>query len=165
MGKAQKILKNIEEGFLGYTLLAMVFFCFLQVILRYIFGRSLGWMEELLRYLMILMTFVGAGVGVRYGAHFAVETIFKITPDRYSHALKMITDLICFSCCALFSYFGFVFVLKSRMMSQTSPTLLIPMYIPYLIIPIGCLFMAIGFLLNFFKDGIGMMKGKPFLKQ
>jgi hypothetical protein len=90
MQKFWKLLNNIEELFLGYTLLILAFGATYQVTMRYGFGIAYDWFEEWARYLTVLITFVGAGLGVKYGTHFSMEALTQYAPDRFAHLVKVI---------------------------------------------------------------------------
>lgn len=49
-----------------------------QVVYRYGFNSSLFWAEEVVIYSIICMSFVGASMGVRYGAHISVDVLNAI---------------------------------------------------------------------------------------
>ena len=49
---------------------------FAQVICRYVFNYSLYWSEELGRYTLIWITFLGASVGFKRKAHVGVDFLF-----------------------------------------------------------------------------------------
>ena len=61
-----KILNSTEELFVGYVLLALAFGATFQVVMRYGFGIAYDWFEEMARYLTVLVTFMGGGVGVKF---------------------------------------------------------------------------------------------------
>jgi TRAP-type C4-dicarboxylate transport system permease small subunit len=45
----------------------------LQVVTRYVFNNSFGWTEEIARYLLVGVTFLGGGIAVRRRAHLSLE--------------------------------------------------------------------------------------------
>ncbi len=58
-------------GMLG----AMAAMVFVNVALRFTTDRSLLWVEETSRYLMIWLTFLGSGLVLRYGGHVGIDTL------------------------------------------------------------------------------------------
>jgi TRAP-type C4-dicarboxylate transport system permease small subunit len=66
---------------------------FLQFFARYVLNDSPGWTEEIARYLLIGVTFIGSIMAMRKGTHISVEAIFKYLGARTRHALLLIVDL------------------------------------------------------------------------
>lgn len=56
-------------------LAAMTALVFANVAMRYLLGHSLTWVEELTRYMMIWLAYLGAGLAWRAGAHVAVDLL------------------------------------------------------------------------------------------
>lgn len=56
------------------TLLAVVF---LQFFTRYVLNDSLGWTEEIARYLLIAVAYVGAVGALRKGEHLFLEVVYR----------------------------------------------------------------------------------------
>lgn len=81
-----------------WALFAVVF---LQFFARYVLNDSPGWTEEIARYLLIGVTFIGSIMAMRKGTHIAVEAIFKYLGPRARHLLLLVIDLTV----ALFSIF------------------------------------------------------------
>ena len=67
---------------------------FLQFVTRYVLNDSLTWTEEIARYLLIGVTFVGSVMAVRKGSHIAVEAGLKAMPRRLRHVVLMAVDLL-----------------------------------------------------------------------
>ena len=59
---------------------ALAAFVFLQFFTRYVLNNSLAWTEEIARYLLIALTFIGAAMAVRKGTHIAVEFLYVYLP-------------------------------------------------------------------------------------
>ena len=66
---------------------------FLQFFARYVLNDSPGWTEEIARYLLIAVTFIGSVMAMRKGTHIAVEALFKYLPPRARHVLLVVVDL------------------------------------------------------------------------
>jgi TRAP-type C4-dicarboxylate transport system permease small subunit len=76
---------------LFWILFAVVF---LQLFARYALNNSPGWTEEIARYLLIGVTFVGSVTAMRKGTHIAVEALFKYLGATARHWLLVAVDLV-----------------------------------------------------------------------
>ncbi len=90
------------EGVLALCLLAMVIMVFGNVVLRYGFNSGITISEEMSRFVFVWLTFIGAIVAMREGAHLGVDTLVS----RLSHTGKkiclVISELLMLGCCVLF---------------------------------------------------------------
>ncbi len=68
-------------------LAAMAAMVFVNVALRFTTDRSLLWVEEVSRYLMIWLTFLGGGPVLRYGGHLGIDTLQEALP-RHAAAIR-----------------------------------------------------------------------------
>ncbi len=66
---------------------------FLQFFTRYVLNDSLGWTEEIARYLLIMVTFFGSVTAMRKGSHIAVEAVLVYLPERARHWILVTVDL------------------------------------------------------------------------
>lgn len=57
------------------ALAAMSVIVFVNVMLRYLTSESIVWAEEVARYLMIWLTFLGIGPVMRIGGHIAIDNL------------------------------------------------------------------------------------------
>jgi TRAP-type C4-dicarboxylate transport system permease small subunit len=72
---------------------------FLQFFTRYVLNNSLGWTEEIARYLLILVTFVGSVTAMRKGSHIAVEALLVYLPREAKHwTLVAVDGLVALFC-------------------------------------------------------------------
>lgn len=71
-----KLFKGIDY-FTGILTGLMVFFVFLNVILRTFFNSGLTWSEELARYLFVFVTYIGAISAMRVNGHLGVDTLIS----------------------------------------------------------------------------------------
>ena len=113
---------------------------FAEVFFRYILGNPLGWTEELVRYFLVWITFLGTYLGVREDKHLQIKVFFNKCPVEIQYSLEMLGDLCILVFFILFSYLGIVYVIT--FFSDLSPSLEIPMGIIYLAIPISGIFIV-----------------------
>ena len=76
---------------LFWALGATVFYQFLT---RYVFNDSAAWTEEIARYLLIGVVFVGAAIGVRRNNHIQVDLLFRYLPPRAGRVLATVVDAV-----------------------------------------------------------------------
>jgi TRAP-type transport system small permease protein len=67
---------------------AMAVLVFANVVSRYLLNFSLIWVEELTRYMMVWVGFLGAGLVLRLGAHIAVEAFQDLLPRGAAQVLR-----------------------------------------------------------------------------
>ncbi|SFD88730.1 TRAP-type C4-dicarboxylate transport system, small permease component [Lentibacillus persicus] len=79
-------------------LLAIVFITLLQVFFRFVLDSPLVWTDELSRFLLIWMVFLGAGIVSFDDKHLAVNVLQENMPPR----IKLISDLIVRSVIVIF---------------------------------------------------------------
>jgi TRAP-type C4-dicarboxylate transport system permease small subunit len=125
----------------GLMILALM----LQVVARYVLQVSIPWTEEVSRYLLVLMTFVGAALALRDRQHIAITFLL----DRLSGAHRIWADLLFNVLIMLF--LGTVFRGSVQMIQLTweTPAGTIPWITTgriYLILPVSILLM-LGYLL------------------
>lgn len=150
--KLSNILESATLWLIAAALAVMTVVVFVQVIFRMI-SASLPWSEELARYLMIYMTYLGVSVGVKRKSHIAVEFLVDRFPAKVQDAVEIVTNTICIICCAIIILYG-VQLVEITMM-QKSPAMQIPMGIAYFSLVLGGALMIIHFVINtlfIFKD-------------
>ena len=122
------------------SLLLMSVLVSLQVVLRYVLGSALPWAEEAAVYMMVWMAFIGAAVALQRSEHMALNLFV----DRLPPLLERITRIVSQLLILIFLFFVLVLGLQLAIAisGQRSPALGLNMFWPYLILPLGCLFMA-----------------------
>ncbi len=76
----------------------------LQLVARYVFNSSPGWTEEIARYLLIGVTFIGSVLAMRKGSHISVEVAFKYLKPAARHWLLVAVDTTVALFCALMAW-------------------------------------------------------------
>lgn len=67
---------------------AMAVLVFANVLARYLLNFSIIWVEELTRYMMVWVGFLGSGLVLRLGAHVAVDVLQDALPAGAARALR-----------------------------------------------------------------------------
>jgi TRAP-type C4-dicarboxylate transport system permease small subunit len=125
-------------------LAAMAIMVFANVALRFTTDHSILWVEEVSRYLMIWLTFLGSGLVLRYGAHIGIDTL----QERFPGAAPAVRAIIFAMLLAFFVAMVWLGVRYSILTwGQTTPVLEIPIGAVYLAMPIGFALMIVHLLL------------------
>ena len=94
MKKISRILDVYEKVFGTIALLTMLALVFYQVLARFILGSQLRWSEELARYFMLYISFLGIGAGIKYHKHVGVDILGAILKGRSNKVLKIVIALL-----------------------------------------------------------------------
>ncbi len=118
-------------------LVAVVFF---QVIARYVFDAPPFWTEELARFTLIWITFVGAGLVHQRGEHIAVNSFRDTLPRRPRALLDILISLLVLAVLIVFAKAGLSIVAVG---TQTAPALGISMRYVYGALLVGTALMIL----------------------
>ena len=66
----------------------------LQIVTRYLFNHPVGWTEEIARYLLIVLTFVGGPIAVRNNSNVSLDFLLTNASPRVKKIMGTATDLI-----------------------------------------------------------------------
>ena len=130
----------------GALMIAMFGLVFTNVVTRYGFGFSLSWVEEIARFLMIWVTFLGAGLALREGRHVAIELLQDRLPERARRGLRLFLAALILVFLGFLVVYGVQFVMFGW--SKVTLATQMPRGIPYLAIPIGSAMFALHLLLT-----------------
>jgi TRAP-type C4-dicarboxylate transport system permease small subunit len=141
----EKALMRLNRGALVLLLAAMAIIIFANVVLRYTTSQSIEWAEEVARYLMVWLTFLGAGPVLRYGGHIAVDNLQDSLPPRAAVALRAVIAALLFAFFGFMVWFGVLYVQRAQF--QMTPTTQISMGWVYAAMPVGGLLLMLHFAL------------------
>ena len=94
----------------------LAFVVFLQFFTRYVLNDSLGWTEEIARFLLIAVTFTGSVMAVRKGAHIAVEFLYRWVPWPLRRIAQGVIDIVSISFYATLAYLSGQLAGRTRQM-------------------------------------------------
>ena len=67
---------------------------FYQFFTRYALNNSASWTEEIARYLLIGVVFVGASIGVAKNNHIQVDLLYRYLPAALARSLAIAVDIL-----------------------------------------------------------------------
>jgi C4-dicarboxylate transporter DctQ subunit len=146
MDLLDRALSRVEEIVVSFLLVAAALLTFTQVVTRYGFGTTLSWGEELIINMLIWSGLIGSSLALRMGIHIGVDVFVKKFPPRVAKALTLISLGLGLAFCAVLSVLSIRFVVFQMSGGQMSIGLEIPMWIPYLCLPIAFLLMTLRYL-------------------
>src|SRR4051794_35854315 len=97
-----RVNNGLEAGFrmmLGVLLLAATAMVFSNVVLRYFFNYALSWSDEVTKYSMLWLVFLGSGVAARRGMHISMEVLLTLLSRRG----RQLNAVLVNTCCAVLS--------------------------------------------------------------
>ena len=130
---------------------ALAFIVFLQFFTRYILNDSLAWTEEIARYALIWVVFIGAAMVTRRNSHIAVELLSNLLPPTgLRAALLAFIDIVKLLFMALLAYFSLTIV--ERMHYQWMTVFELQMSWVYAGVVLGCFGMLARQIQNFWRN-------------
>ena len=82
MARLLDLYCKVLKAAIALCLAAMVVLVFSNVVLRYVFNSGIATSEELSRWLLVWLTFLGAIVALREHAHLGVDSLVRALPPR-----------------------------------------------------------------------------------
>jgi C4-dicarboxylate transporter DctQ subunit len=137
---------SFEEILIGAMLATASVILFANVVARYVFNWGVPWVEELVRYEIIWMVFIGGSVAARKGVHIGVDILVNFSPPALRRPIALAINAISFVFCMFLVVLGGDLVVQTRMFGQVTPALEVPMWVVQTAIPLGGGLMAVRFL-------------------
>ena len=113
---------------------------FYQFFTRYVLNDSAAWTEEIARYLLIAVTFLGGAMAVRRGTHIQVDFVYRFIPRTAGRVMSTFVDAV------RIAFFGYAVWLTWLLIDRIGTQRM-----AVIELPIGLVFgaMLIGFALMF----------------
>jgi len=134
-------VNQLAEWVMAVLLAAMTLLVGVQVAGRFVFGYSIFWSDELARFLLVWISFLGISIGARRAAHPGVDSLVRALPARWGRATFRLTILVSLVFFAVMVVAGGALVLRAW--PQASTSLGIRMGIPYLAVSVCGLLMGL----------------------
>ena len=136
---------SLEELLIGGLLATASVILFANVVARYIFNWGVPWADELVRYEIVWMVFIGGSVAARMGIHIGIDILATFSPKQIRPVILLVINAISLTFCLFLVIMGSDLVAQTKMFGQVTPALQIPMWVVQMAIPVGGALMALRF--------------------
>jgi len=107
---------GLEDYVVFFVFWILALDIFVQFFTRYVLNDSFAWTEEIARYLLIIVCFVGSITAVRKNSHIMVEFLFRFVPPAFGSLLTYLGDVGRVGFFALLSWICFKLAGKTQQM-------------------------------------------------
>jgi TRAP-type C4-dicarboxylate transport system permease small subunit len=137
------VIEHHPEDWIAFVLFwTLASIVFLQFFTRYILNDSLAWTEEIARYGLMWLAFIGGAVVTRKKTQISVELLGNLMrPGRLRTMLFALVDFVTLGFMGLLAYFSISII--GRMHAQTMTVFDLPMSLVYGGVSFGCFLMLI----------------------
>lgn len=129
-------LTIISVGVMALAVLA-------QVIMRYFFQNPLVWGDELAKYALAYMTFIGASVALRKGELACMDLLVDKFPASWKKIIAVVVMLLNMALIVFLLVCAVNLVGQRSVLTQSSPAMGVPMQYVYACMPVGLFLMAV----------------------
>ena len=135
--RASQWVNHWVERLVAAMGMAMVLIVGAQVFFRYALNHSLFWSEELARFLLVWLTFLGASTAYFRGAHPGVDALFSRLGPKEQRVSVWLVHLAALVLFGVMLVYGIQFAWFVRL--QITPALGLPKWIPMAGVPLSSL--------------------------
>ena len=146
------VIEHHPEDWIAFVIFwSLAFIVFLQFFTRYVLNDSLSWTEEIARYGLMWIVFIGGIMVTRRNTHIAVELLSNVMkPGPARAALLALVDFIKLGFLGLLAFFSFT--ITERMHLQRMTVFDLPMSYVYGGVAFGCIFMFVRQAINVWRN-------------
>ena len=136
------VLGRLLEVLVVFLLMLMTALMFAQVLGRFVFQNGLFWAEELSRFTMITLVYLGAGIACKNKDHISITILDGILKNSGIKYKIYRTSIALLSCAFLIIVAKVGFSVLHVVSAQKSANMQITMNLIYMIIPISSCIMV-----------------------
>jgi C4-dicarboxylate transporter DctQ subunit len=149
----KKFFAHFEEYAILVLFPIMVSVVLLATFARYSQLFSMFWGEELARYTMVYLGYIGIALAMKRRAHIGVTMLVDRAKSKGAKQCVLIVQTVFILIfCAIISAFLFEVIRRQMIMGQTTPALELPMWLPYAGVPVGMVLLGIRVCQAFWRD-------------
>ena len=152
ISKIGRGLSHVEEYVLFLMVLQMGISVFIQVVMRYLFQSAITWLDELVHIEVVFLTFFGASLCIKYGAHISVDALKKsVHREPYRSVMEVLNHLVMAVYVAIVVYFGMKLISAMTTYTHYTPTLRIPKHYLYFVVCVALALIGIRSILGVYR--------------
>ena len=139
-----KFFENLEEYCILVLFPIMVIVVLAATTARYTQFFSMFWGEEVARYIMVYLGYLGIALAMKRRAHIGVSALTDMVKSKTGKRIVLVVQaLVILTFCGIISAFLFTIIGKQFVIGQTSPALELPIWVPYGAVPLGMILLAV----------------------
>jgi TRAP-type C4-dicarboxylate transport system permease small subunit len=123
-----------------------------NVICRYFLDFSLAWYEEVSRFLLIWIVFLGAVIAYIKNDHLGIDVLLLALPPRIRRMVVILSDLLVLTALAIMFQGGWVMTADSLASGWVAASVPIPYGYVYMVGPISAALMFVQAMIKFVMD-------------
>jgi len=140
----RNFFNNLEEYGILVLFPLMTLIVLAATLGRYTMWYSMFWGEEAARYCMVFLGYFGIALAMKRRAHIGVTALTdRVRSTTGKKIVLGLQSVIILLFCAIISYFVLTLVVKQAAIGQTTPSINMPMWIPYAAVPLGMTLLAV----------------------
>ncbi len=144
-------LEKVEAGILSITTILMSLMLVSNAISRYFFNKSWPFTEEIGKWGIIVMTFMGLGYAARKAMHIEMSGFYDLLPKKAQRILGIFVNLISALVLIFCTYLAIQYVQHLHTTGQVTTILRWPVYLTMMVIPIGFFLASVRYFIDFGK--------------
>ena len=149
MGYIERLLVRVNAFIIGLMMIVMFVLVFTNVVTRYCFGFSIATAEEISTFLMIWVTYLGAGLALREGRHASIDFFQDLLGNRLKTIVRALLGILLILFFGLLCWYGAKFSHFGWGLETIATQ--IPKGIPYLCVPLGAALFVVHLIFVFRK--------------
>lgn len=138
-----KVWNNFEVYIANISLVLMVGLLTLQIIARYVFQMGIAWTEELSRFSFLYFVYLSSCFVMMKGRHIRVECLVNALPPSLRKWIGLFGDVLQMGFCLVAAYAGYLLLADMIAYPVYSPSLMLPLFYFYGVIPLAFFLMAL----------------------
>lgn len=148
MKYVSNMVASFEKKLAIILMFAMAVIVAAAVVFRYVFNDPLFWAGEVSIFLLIYITFIGGSLGLKYKTQASVTLLTDYLPEKVNKWIAVFAHIFMLAFMAILLFYCIIWITSPSVAIQRSSAILLPMWIPYAILPVGLLFATIHLLDN-----------------
>jgi TRAP-type transport system small permease protein len=159
------VISRVMDKTLSYTLavllVAMSAVVFGNVMSRYFLNTTWGWYEEVSRFMLIWIVFLGAVVALIRSDHLGIDLLSLVFPPRICRMIAVLTDLLVLAALAIMCKGAWDMAIDSLASGWVASSIPIPYGWVYMIGPVSAALMFIQTLIKITGDIQSLKEVRP----
>ncbi len=152
VGKLDKGIELTEIFVLSSSIIAMALIAIANVFGRYLFNHSVYFAEELISFLIILITFFGLGHVTRKGRHIRMSAFYDLLSPRNKRITMIFIAAVSAIVMFALAWYAYEYIAKVAQRGKVTPSLRFPLWITYLWVILGFVITAFQYVMTIFSN-------------